>query len=236
LKERENRMSNALTAASLTNLPSTKVVDLSKYSSETSFLPRLQLVTKGKYVDKSLIAPGHYGVPSGDDNIVDLGAEIDVLILSVRSKALDTNADPPLAVFDEADEVYQEIVDRAGGKDSGCMHGPSFLVFERNTGSFYEYFCGNKSGRTEAANIGQFLPVNEEQAKEFGVDTKGPAPCTLRAKYIERPRYSWHAPKVGKCSTPITNLPPLKTVIEQIEKFNNPKDNAPELADEEESR
>ncbi|RKZ85546.1 MAG: hypothetical protein DRQ39_06985 [Gammaproteobacteria bacterium] len=224
-------MTTALTAASLTNLPSTEVVDLSKYGTETNFLPRLQLVTKGKYVDKGLIAPGHYGVPSGDDEITDLGAAIDLLVLAVRNKALDTSADPPLAVFDQEDEVYIDIVDRASGKDSGCMFGPSFLVFERNTGKFYEFFCGNKSARMEAGNIGQFLPVNDAQAKAFGVEAHGPIQCTLRAKYIERPRYSWHAPQVGKCSTPITNLPELESVVEQINKFINPETNGPELAE-----
>ena len=223
--------SKALTASSLTNLPSTEVVDLTKYGSEASFLPRVQLVTKGKYVDKGLIAPGHYGVPSGDDEILDLGAEIDILPLAVRNKALDTTQETPLAVFDDQDEVYQEIVDRSGTSDSGCMHGPSFLVFERNSGKFYEFFCGNKSARMEAANIGQFLPVNEGQAKAFGVKAHGPIQCTMRAKYIERPRYSWHAPQVGKCSTPITNLPDIAVVVEQINKFINPEKNGPELAE-----
>jgi hypothetical protein len=226
---------NALTAAaSLTNLPSTSVVDLSKYGGESSFLPRVQLVTKGKFVDKGKIAPGHYGVPSGDDDIIDLGESIDVLVLAARTKALDTTQDPPLAVFDESDEVYQEIVDRASTSDSGCMHGPSFLFFERNTGAFYEFFCGNKSSRMESQNIGQHLPVSEEQAEQFGIEAKGPTQFTLRAKYIERPRYSWHAPQVGKCSTPINNLPDVGLVIEEINKFLNPETNGPELANKDE--
>ena len=229
-------MSNALTtAASLTNLPSTEVVDLGKFK-ETTFLPRVQLVTKGKYVDKGLIAPGHYGVPVSDDEIIDLGAAIDVLPLSVRNKALDTTTDPPTACFDASNDVYQDIEQRAGEKDSGCMYGPSFLFFERNTGKFYEFFCGNKSARMEAGNIGQYLPVSDAKAEEFGVDAHGPLPCTLRAKYIERPRYSWHAPQVGKCSTPILNLPSIEKVVAEIEKFINPKVDGPELADEEESR
>lgn len=229
-------MSNILTtAASLINLPSTDIVDLSKFK-ETNFLPRVQLVTKGKYVDKGLIAPGHYGVPISDEEIIDLGASIDVLPISVRNKALDTTTDPPMACFDASNEVYQDIEERAGQKDSGCMFGPSFLFFERNTGAFYEFFCGNKSARMEAGNIGQFLPVSVEQSKEFGVDARGPLPCTMRAKYIERPRYSWHAPQVGKCSTPITNLPDNDTIVKEVVKFINPQTDGPELADEDESR
>jgi hypothetical protein len=229
-------MSNALTtAASLTNLPSTDVVDLSKYK-ETSFLSRVQLVTKGKYVDKGLITPGHYGVPVGDDEITDLGGTIDVLPLAVRNKALDTTTDPPTAVFDASDPVYEDIVERAGEKDSGCMYGPSFLFFERNTGQFYEFFCGNKSSRCEAGSIGQYLPVSDAKAEEFDVEAHGPLPCTLRAKYIERKNYSWHAPQVGKCSTPITNLPLIEKILAETEKFINPKVDGPEMANEEESR
>lgn len=215
-------MSNAL--ATLTTLPvSAPKTNLASYGGDMEFLPRIQLVTKGKYVDKGKIAPGHYGVPDGDDDITDLGESIDILTFAVRDKALDTTEDPPLAVFDAEDEVFQDIVERAGEKDSGCMFGPSFLVFERNSGKFYEFFCGNKSARMEAGKFSSYLPVSEEQAAEFGVTAQPPQPLTLRAKYIERPRYSWHAPQVTKCSTPFTNLPPIEKIVEEINKFLNPK-------------
>lgn len=223
------------TVASLTNLPSTDVVDLTKYK-ESTFLQRIQLVTKGKYVDKGLIAPGHYGVPISDDEIIDLGATIDVLPISVRNKALDTTTDPPTAVFDKEDEVYQDIEERAGQKDSGCMYGPSFLLFERNTAKLYEYFCGNKSARMIAGDFKALLPVSEEKAAKFGLEAHGPLPCTLRAKYIEKPRYSWHAPEVGKCSTPITNLPDGDEILKEVIKFINPETNGPEIADEDDAR
>lgn len=225
-------MSNEL--AALTSLPvSAPKTDLTKYGGESEFLKRVQLVTKGKYVDKGKIAPGHYGVPEGDDGIVDLGESIDVLPFAVRDKALDTTEDPPLAVFDADDEVFQDIVDRAGEKDSGCMFGPSFLLFERNTGTFYEFFCGNKSGRMEAGKFSAYLPVSDEQAEGLeGVTAQPPQPLTLRAKYIERPRYSWHAPKVTKCSTPFTNLPPMEKIVEEIVKFLNPKTQEVEQAEE----
>lgn len=222
---------NAL--ATLTTLPvSTTRTDLTKYGGEVEFLQRIQLVTKGKYVDSGKITPGHYGVPDGDDEITDLGETIDILPLAVRDKALDTTEDPPLAVFDSEDEIFQDIVDRAGEKDSGCMFGPSFLVFERNTGKFYEFFCGNKSARMEAGKFSSYLPVSEEQAAEFGIEAQPPQPLTLRAKYIKRPRYSWHAPQVTKCSTPFTNLPPIERIVEEINKFLNPKTADVEKAEE----
>jgi len=226
-------MSTALTtAASLISLPSTEVADLTKYK-ETSFLPRIQLVTKGKYVDKGLIAPGHYGVPVGDDEIIDLGATIDVLPLAVRNKALDTTSDPPTAVFKLDDPVYVDILARASKKDSGCMFGPSFLFYERNTQKLYEYFCGNKSARMIAGDLGTFLPISEEKAAQHeGVEARPPLPCTMRAKYIEK-AYSWHAPEVGKCSTPIDVCDAVgATLMEQALKFVNPPTDGPEIADE----
>lgn len=231
-------MDNALatSVASLTKLQSTSMIDFSKYGTESKFLPRLQLITKGKYVNKQLIAPGHYGVPNGDDDITDLGEGIDVLVLACREKALDTTQEPPLSVFDPNDEVFKEIVERSFTQDSGCMWGPSFLLFERNTGSFYEFFCGNVSARNEASLMGQHLPVTEEQAAANGVEPSEAKQFTLRAKYIERGRHSWHAPVVCKCSTPITNLPSIDVQLEQINKFLNPKTNGPEIGDEDEAR
>lgn len=215
-------MSNEL--ATLTTLPvSAKPTNLARYGGDVEYLQRVQLVTKGKYVDKGKIQPGHYGVPGQDDEILDLGDAIDVLVFASRDKALDTTEDPPLAIYDVDDEVFQDIEKRAGTKDSGCMFGPSFLLFERNTGKFFEFFCGNKSGRMEAGKFNPFLPVSEAQAEAFGCEAHGPQPMTLRAKYIERKNYSWHAPQVFNCSTPFSNLPPIEEIVREIEKFLNPK-------------
>jgi hypothetical protein len=228
-------MSNEL--ATLTSLPvSAAATSLAKNANVTEYLQRVQLVTKGKYVDKGKIAPGHYGVPGAEDEIQDLGESIDVLAFAVRDKALDTTEDPPLAVYDAEDAVYQDIEERAGQKDSGCMFGPSFLLFERNTGKFFEFFCGNKSARMEAGKFSPFLPISEAQAEQFGVEAQGPQPLTLRAKYIERPRYSWHAPQVTKCSTPFNNLPEIEVIVAEINKFLNPKVDGAEIVEEGDSR
>lgn len=223
---------NALAVSDLTNLPvTTGSTALANYGNEVDFLPRIQLVTKGKWVDAGF-KPGHYGVPRGEDEIDDLGEAIDVLVLAVRDKALDTNGDEPVAVYDKSNPLFTDIVERAGEKDSGCMFGPSLLVFERNTAQFYEFFLGNKSGRQEASKIQQFLAVSDAEAKQHGVQAHGPLPCTFKAKYIKRNKYAWHAPQVTKCSTPISNLPPIEEIVEQIEKFRNAKTDAPELKKE----
>jgi len=219
----------------LTSLPVTKTkTDLAKYGGESAFLKRIQLSSsKDKYAGQGLIAPGHFGVPLGEAEIQDLGATIDILPLCVRDKALDTNEDPPLAVFDPDDEVFQDIEQRAGQKDSGCMYGPSFLVFERNTGEFYEFFCGNKSARREAGKFGPYLPVSEAQAAEFeGVEAQPPQPLTLSSEYVKRGKYQWYVPVVNKCSAPFTNLPPIEKIVDEINKFLNPKVQEVEKAEE----
>jgi hypothetical protein len=193
-------MSNEL--ATLTSLPvSAAATSLAKNANVTEYLQRVQLVTKGKYVDKGKIAPGHYGVPGAEDEIQDLGESIDVLAFAVRDKALDTTEDPPLAVYDAEDAVYQDIEERAGQK-----------------------------------KFSPFLPISEAQAEQFGVEAQGPQPLTLRAKYIERPRYSWHAPQVTKCSTPFNNLPEIEVIVAEINKFLNPKVDGAEIVEEGDSR
>jgi len=225
---------NALSNLSLPT-SSLSLADLKKEYTGGGFVKRLQLVTKGKLVDQGLVKPGHWAIPISDEEATDLGESCDVLVCSVRHKALDTNEKPPVAAYDQAGELYQSIKTRAGEKNSGCMYGPSFLVYERTTEQFLEIFFGNASGRQEAGNLADFLPVSEEQAKAYGKGFKAQPPqaATLTAKYIKRPKYAWHAPVVGKCSTPFTDLPSEEEFVTNITKFLNPKDEGPEVAKDE---
>lgn len=227
-------MSNQLAKLS-SALPATKIDTkaLAKRYKSSSFVRRLQLVTKGKLVDQGVVNPGNWAIPT-DDSAEVIGPEVDVLVLDVRDKALDTNESPPVQSFDPESDLYKRIESDAKHKDSGCMYGPSFLVYERTKGEFFEVYFGNASGRAEASNLIPFLPISEETAKAYGKDFKPQPPqtATLKAKFIKRPRYSWHAPKVAKCSTPFDNLPSNEEIIEQINKFRNPKvEDAPEVDD-----
>jgi len=201
----------------------TRKTDLTKYSSSASFLRRLQLVGKGKYVDNGQVKPGNYGVPTSAEECTDLGNAVDILPLAVRSKVLDTNPEVPVAVYDENHDEYKRIMDEAVNpdtgkvvKNSGCMFGPSFLVFERSTNEFYEMFMGNASGREEAKRIEPFLPIGADLAQETGAEVRGPLPCTMKSKYVER-KFKWWAPMVVKCSEDFDGLP--DTTMDQIKKF-----------------
>jgi hypothetical protein len=195
------------------------------------FLDRIQLYTKGRAIDQGLIAPGHYGVPNGDDSIKDLGVEIDILPLCCRPKALDLrDKDAIVTNYDATSETFKTIRELGGLQDSGCMYGLTFLLFERSTGSFFELFCGTKSMRTESTKIANFLPMPEEAAaileekKGIHVEPHGPLACTLKAKYVTKRNYGWHVPVCVQCSTPFTNLPPLDVLQSEVTKFMSMSD------------
>lgn len=228
-------MSKNLTVASLTNLPTTKKsVNLANYGSGGNFLGRLQLInSQSKFVGLNKIQAGHYGIPGAGDTIEDLGDTVDIMVYAVRDQAMDLSGEKPIAVFDVDDPLFQDIVERSEIKDSGCVYGPAFLVFERNSGRFLEFFMGNKSARYEAGNMEVFLPIGEEAAAELGIKAREPQACTLSAHFIERPRQAWYAPKVGKCSTPFTNLPAVEDIVAEITKFveESSTEGAPEVAE-----
>jgi len=194
---------------------------LDEVAKGTEFLPRLQLITKGKYVDEGKIAPGRWAVPlPGGQELEDLGDSIDVIPFDCRPKALDvSDRDAIVSVYDIKDPEFQRI--KQAPKNSNCMWGPSFLVLERSTGKLYELFFGNKSGRAEAGKLKPFLV--------------GKLPASLGIKYIKKPDFGWHVPVITKCSEPFDPAA-MKVdeaaILAEIEKFRNPEKGA-EKVDEE---
>ncbi len=124
--------------------------------------------------------------------------------------------------------------------ESHCQYGPSFLVYERTTGRFLEFFCGNKSNRIEAKKLFPFLPLTQadiDAKAAAGNDVSdlrahGPLPVTLKVKLAENKRGSWHVPVVVKCSTPFTKLPSMDVIVREMQKFLTVKDNGVERVEE----
>jgi hypothetical protein len=194
----------------------------------TEFLPRIQLVGKGKYVDTGKIAPGNWGVPAaGGEEIECLGEKIDVVPLSYRPKGLDvSDKEAIISVYNTKDPEYQRI--KAAPKNSGCMWGPSILVLERSTGKLYELFFGNKSGRQEAGKLRPFIDAQ--------------APATLSIRYKQGKDYGWHVPVITKCSEPFDEEAVNVTaeeIVEEIKKFLTPQktvEKAPDADEDERAR
>lgn len=200
------------------------------------FLARLQLYTKGKAIDKGHIRPGHYGIPESGDDITDLTDSIDVLVLARRPKAIDMSDKEAIIVsHDNESAEFKRIAAAALEKESNCMYGPSFLVIERSTGRFLEFFCGSKSTRGEAKRIYPFLPLSAADIQARGLtdqEPHGPLPMTLNSRLVEKGSFSWHVPVVAKCSTPFSKLPTAEKMVAEVLKFVNPQANTVEKVEE----
>jgi len=218
---------NALIPVDFSQVPVTQIgtdQDFDEIAKSSDFLPRLQLFTKGKAVNKRLVGPGSYGVPITEDEVTDLGEEIDIIPLARRPKAIDlSDTENIVVVYDVNDPEFKRIQTQSAEKDSGCMYGPSFLVYERSTCQFLEFFCGTKSARTEAKRIFAFLPLTADMIdanpKLADQQPHGALPLTLRSKLVEKGAWSWHVPVVGKCSAPFSQLPTTGEVVKQINRF-----------------
>lgn len=191
------------------------------------FLRRLQLVSKGKYVDSGQVKPGNFAVIIDGETAQDLGATIDVMVISRRPKAIDMSDKAQIVVsYDKSSELFQEIAAKSVEKDSSCQYGASFLIIERRTGGLYEFFCGSISTRREVATISAYMSITKEQivARELkDVEPHGPLPLTLTSKHITK-KWSYFVPEVHDCSTPFTakQIPAEEVIVKEMDKFVNP--------------
>jgi hypothetical protein len=222
---------NALVALYLNQLPSVQIGsndDFDAIAKSSEFLGRLQLYTKGKAVNKGLVRPGHYGIPESDEDVLDLGDSINLLVLARRPKAIDmTDTDAVICVYDVQNPEFQRIQAQSAEKESHCMYGPSFLVYEESSGRFLEFFCGSKSARSEAKKIFPYLPLSQaaidtlaaKNEDTTGLVAHGPLPLTLKSKLVEKGTYSWHVPVALKCVSAFTRLPKPEATVREIQRF-----------------
>lgn len=218
----------------------TELQKLEELSQATEFLRRIQLYSSGKNVDKKLIPGGHFGIPMSADKITDLGESVDVLVLERRPKAIDmSDTDSLIITYDASSDEFKRIEAASSEKDSGCAYGPSYLVWERTTGKFYEFFCGSKSARIESSIINGYLPVTDVMIEAGVTDekvTRGPKPCTLRSHLIESQRFTWHVPQPEDCLTPFDKLPNKEQYNEEVVKFLNPDEPEVEVVKDDRKR
>lgn len=229
-----------LTTYDPTQLPSPEVAtdDFKGLSSSDNFLKRLQLYGKGKAIDQKLISPGHFGVPLGKDKkgkdiIEDLGESIDLLIFGRRPKAIDLSDKQNLIiVYDRTNPEFSRIEEASGTKDSGCMYGTVFLVYERNTKTFYELFFGTKTARKRTDEMSAHMTLTQKKIDKLaedgqdveGLEPRGPLPVTVEAEYIDPPSspHSWFGPNPVTCSVPI-EVPSVADVVTECTRFHAEK-------------
>jgi hypothetical protein len=192
-------------------------------SSLGNFLPRVQLYgSNSEAVKESLIPMAHYGLAqSSKDEIIDLGAECQVVILSWRPLALKINKteNTVVSVFNPKAPDFKKFTELSEIKDSGCMYGPQFLIYVPQEKVFATFFMASKTARRAAGEVKAFM---------------GKA-ATLKAELIKTPKYTWHGPTAVPCSVAF-ELPPVEEILEVSAKFNNPPESEEEAAPEDGDR
>ena len=230
----------AMVPVNFEQLPSTQIGtddQFAELAKGGDYIGRMQLFTKSKANMKGLIPSGHYGIPDSDEEITDLGQSVDLLPLARRPKAIDmTDMEALVITYDMESEEFKRIAAKSAESDSHCQYGPSFLVYERSTKRFLEFFCGNKSSRIEAKKLFPFLPLSQadidakaENGNAVGdLKPHGPIPVTLKTKVAENRKGTWHVPVVVMCASPFTTLPSDDVIRREITKFLTVKDNGVE--------
>ncbi len=179
--------------------------DFNSLVTTESYLGRLQLYSfKSDACAEGKIPSNHWGLIN-DEKITDLGAEVDVLLVSWRPKALQIDGDNVVVNHDPASETFQKIAGNAGVMDSGCMYGPEFLVWLPSVKLFATYFANSKTARREAKKC---EPLMRKAA-------------TFKSKLITGGKYKWQGPVVVPCTTPI-ELPETAQLEKQVNSFLNP--------------
>lgn len=232
---------NELVPVDYTQLPAVSMgsddgfADLAKGA---DFLGRLQLFSKGSAINRGKVTPGTWGIPDGEEVVV-LGKTVDCIPYARRPKAIDlSDTEAIVTNYEMESDEFKRIAAESMQQDSGCMYGPSFLIYERSTGRFLEWFCGTKSTRSEAKKIYPFLILRDEDIVERGlegVEAHGPLPFTMENRLVEKKRYSWHVPVVIRCSTPFTREPTVEKIVFEMKRFLNPTDAGVEKVDEKDS-
>lgn len=182
------------------------------------YLPRFQLFgSKSDACTEGRIGIGHYGLVK-DTEITDVGAELNVVFVSWRPKAVQTGGENLIIVYDVDDPIFQEIKTKSGQQNSGAMYGPEFLIWVPDAGTLATYHMNSKTARREAKKLEPLM---------------GRA-VTMKCRLIDPPnsKFKWHGPVVLPCSTPL-DPPPEELMRAEHAKFQNPPKMGVELAQDE---
>lgn len=178
------------------------------------YLPRIQFMSSASEPCKDGSFPVNHYALYKSKTPMDLTAEVVVLVIAWRPKALRLG-DGVLAFYDVENPEFRKIQEEADKQDSGCMFGPEYLCYIPSVKEFATFFMGSKSARNESSNMKALLG-------------KG---ATLRSQKLSNKKYTWQSPQVIPCTTPF-ELPPIEEIKEIATKFTNPPESEVETVEE----
>lgn len=187
---------------------------LAKTVQSGDYLPRLQLMSSNSDKCKKNEFPINHYAMVRDQTFIDLGTDVDVLIIAWRPKALEIGEEL-ISSYDQDCDTFKSIQERSAQQNSGCMYGPEFLVWIPEQEAFATFFMGSKSARREAPNV-------HAKLQKSG---------TLSSKLVETKRYKWQTAIIKGCSTPF-DPPDQDKMQKEVDKFLDPKESDLEIAED----
>lgn len=178
------------------------------------YLPRIQFMSSASEPCKDGSFPVNHFALYKSKTPIDLTAEVTVLVIAWRPKAL-RMGESVLAFYDVENPEFKKIVEESDTPNSGCMYGPEFLCYIPSVKEFASFFMGSKSARNESPNMKALIG-------------KG---AMLRSQKLSNSKYTWQSPQVIPCSTPF-DLPAIEAIKEVAEQFSNPPITEVETVDE----
>ena len=182
------------------------------------FLPRVMLMQSSSEVVKTdKIKQGNFAVVTDKNEPDDLGNSFDALILNWRPKAMRIeNSEIVEDVYDFNDESYKQIMKdselREDGKSS--LYGPEFLCYIPSKKKYATFFFSNKTARREAPVVKGLLGKV----------------VTFKNKLIKSGTRSWFGITSFESSTPLSEMPDMTIMKEQVAVFQKPVSKKKEVA------
>jgi len=191
---------------------------LSELTKSGDYLPALRIYGSSATIVKMGKFPqGHFGLYFSQEKVLDLGEQVDVLVIDYRPKACIMVAEErPISYYDPTKDNFIKVKEKGQAKVKGYMFGLEYLLWIPSVKQFALFLMGNPTLRRESENVKSHV----QKA------------VTLKAKLIPSKEWGgWHGVEALKCDAPI-ELPDLEEIKKvHATKFANPIDTEVELAE-----
>ena len=189
------------------------------------YLPYIQLMgSSSDLVKQSKFPMGHFAMMKGKD-VIDLGDNLDVVILGWRPKAMEFASDGLVVAYNPENPEFIRIRDAALNGKRGFAFGAEYLVYMPDFDVVACYLLGNKSGRLESPNMIACFDQQRETNEYVVVEVKSDLAKNKKGD-------TWHVPCVAPSESALTKMIQPDALAPILEKFNNPKESEVETVED----
>jgi len=216
-------MSKELISADALGLAARDSDEIESLTKTSEFLPQTRIYgSSASIVKEGKFPMGHFGLYVSGDNIIDLGDQVDCLVVDWRPRASSVGGDTPISFFGkfndgnwEYSDGFTDFKDRAMSKQEGYLVGLEYLLYYPSLKKYGLFLMGNPTLRRESANVKALV---------------GKA-ATLKIKLIKTAKFTWHGCTIFECTTPF-DVPDKASILSEVNTFRSPKDSDIEFVDD----